>query len=155
MLERSFESVDGYSSREIYTVGWEGEIWRFDGSQWQPARSLTDLALHKVVCAPDGTVYAAGSEGVVIAGRGNQWRLVEHGVTEEDIWGLAWFGGALYLSTMQMLYRLDRERLVAVDFGDCDMPSTCHHLSAADGVLWSIGAQDVMQFDGSEWSRIY
>ncbi|MCF7221869.1 hypothetical protein [Marilutibacter chinensis] len=155
LLERSFESVDGYSTREIYTVGWEGEIWTFDGMQWQQLDSPTGRALYKVVCAPDGTVYAAGSEGVLVAGRGNQWRLIDHGATEEDIWGLAWFEGSLYLSTMEMLYRLVDGRLVPVDFGDCDIPSTCHHLSAADGVLWSIGAQDVLRFDGTEWTRIH
>jgi hypothetical protein len=41
----------------------------------------------------------------------------------------------------------------AVDFGD-DTPSTCHRLTSAEGVLWSVGAEDLFSFDGTTWQRI-
>lgn len=154
ILDSSFESVDGFAENEIYTVGWEGEIWLFDGATWTPIDSPTNAALYKVLCAPNGQVYAAGSSGLLVTGRGDRWQVIEHDDTEEDIWGLAWFNGTLYLSTTSILYQLQDDHLIPVDFGDCDIPSSCYHLSAADGVLWSIGAQDVMQFDGAEWTRI-
>lgn len=155
ILDCSFESVDGFSEGEIYTVGWEGEIWLFDGENWTQIDTPTNAALFKVLCAPNGQVYAAGSAGLLVTGRGLAWQVIEQDDTEEDIWGLAWFNDTLYLSTTSMLYRLQEDRLVPVDFGDCEIPSSCYHLSAADGIMWSIGAQDVMQFNGSEWIRIY
>ncbi|MNG31651.1 hypothetical protein D3C84_1174960 [compost metagenome] len=54
---------------------------------------------------------------------------------------------------MHGLFTLDQDKLLAVDFGE-DSPNSCYHLSAADGVLWSIGGKDIMAFDGNNWTRI-
>jgi hypothetical protein len=79
--------------------------------------------------------------------------MIEHGITEEDFWGIAWYAGRLFLSTMRLVYALVNGSLQQVDFG-AEAPRTCFQLSAADGVLWSIGAKDVMSYDGSTWARI-
>ncbi len=54
---------------------------------------------------------------------------------------------------MLFVYQLKKGGLELVLF-DGDPPETCYHLSAAKGVMWSIGASDVMSFDGKEWTRI-
>ena len=88
-----------------------------------------------------------------MCGRGDEWRAIRHESTIEDIWGLAWFNDSLYLSTMRAVYRLKDDVLELVDFGD-DLPATCYHLAAGDGVLCSIGEKDVMMFDGQQWERL-
>ncbi|MGV8644372.1 hypothetical protein ACV35T_33540, partial [Pseudomonas aeruginosa] len=50
-------------------------------------------------------------------------------------------------------YTLVGGHLKEVDFGD-EQPQRCFHLSAADGVLWSIAAKDIFSFDGQQWTRI-
>jgi hypothetical protein len=92
-----------------------------------------------------------GTKG--LEGRGGRWRVIEHRSTSEYLWDLHWFGENLYLSTTRAVYTLDRDRLVLVDMG-LDLPSTCYHLDAAEGLLWSIGPKDIMQFDGSARTRI-
>ncbi|KFE96917.1 hypothetical protein IX38_22630 [Chryseobacterium luteum] len=138
ITDTSFESIDGFSEQEIYTVGWEGEIWKYDGSVFSQQNSPTGLALYKVRCAPDGFVYACGQLGTLLRGRNDQWELIEHDSTKK--------------SSTSFVYRLEDGKLLPVDFGD-DIPRTCYHLSAADGIMWSIGAKDVMEFDGSDWKR--
>ncbi|WP_206232931.1 hypothetical protein [Xanthomonas sp.] len=152
ITDTSFESIDGFSEQEIYTVGWEGEIWKYDGSVFTQQKSPTKLALYKVRCAPDGFAYACGQLGTLLRGRGDQWEAIEHGSTREDLWGMEVFDGQLYVSSSHLVYRLEGGKLIPVDFGD-DAPQTCYHLSAADGVMWSIGPKDVMEFDGSNWKR--
>jgi len=153
ITDTSFESIDGFSEQEIYTVGWEGEIWKYDGAVFTQQSSPTELALYKVRCAPDGFAYACGQLGTLLRGRDGQWEAIEHESTREDLWGMEVFDGQLYVSSNHFVYRLEDGKLTPVDFGD-DVPRTCYHLSAADGIMWSIGPKDVMQFDGARWTRL-
>jgi hypothetical protein len=106
-----------------------------------------------VFCAWDGEVYICGQRGILLKGRGARWEVIEQQETQEDLWDLQWFNGKLYLSTTRMLYTLEGDRLERVETGD-EIAGSCYHLDAADGILWSIGAKDILQFDGQEWTRI-
>jgi hypothetical protein len=148
-----FEAIDGYADNEIYAVGWAGEIWRHDGAAWTQCGSPTNVILTTVCCAGNGLVYAAGQGGVLVSGRGDAWTPVdwEDEVTA-DLWDLCWFQDRLYVATMSGLYTLDANRLVPVDYGAMG-PVTGYSLSAAQGVLWSIGKADVASFDGTAWRK--
>jgi len=148
-----FESVDGFDGGEIYAVGWEGELWQYDGTRWTQHPTPTNVILSAVCCAGDGVVYVAGYGGVMLRGRGDQWELIdwEEGVTAQ-LWDVCWFDGKLYVAAINHLYTLAGPKLVPVDFGDSE-PGTCFSLSSAGGVLWSVGRDDVVSFDGTSWQR--
>lgn len=149
-----FESIDGFKERDMYAVGWEGEIWRYNGKIWTQIDSPTNFILVDVCCGGDSKVYACGRRGLLLRGKDDQWGIIEHESITDDIWSLAWFREKLYLSTMNAVYTLDKnDQLKKVNMGK-DVPETCFNLSTADGVLWSIGAKDVMSFDGKKWMRI-
>lgn len=148
-----FESIDGFVDSDIYAVGWEGEIWHYDGQRWRQQGSPTNFILTDVCCAADGNVYACGRVGMLLTGRNDKWRVVEDSTMKHDIWSLAWFDGQLYAATYRGLYRLERERFVEVDFGQ-DRPKTFYKLTATKEVMWSIGAKDIFAFDGNSWTRI-
>jgi hypothetical protein len=103
-----FEAIDGYSDTEIYAVGWNGEIWEFDGTDWIGRDSPTNVILAAVCCAPNDVVYTAGLQGVLIEGRKDAWEAVrwEDDVTV-DLWDLCWFQEKLYVATMTALYTLN------------------------------------------------
>lgn len=148
-----FDTVDGFSKKEIYAAGRNGEIWNYNGTIWKQMDSPTNRHLTNMCCAGNELIYICGQGGVLIEGRNDQWRLITATDFQKDLWGLAWFENKLYVSSRELIYYLKDDKLKPVDMAD-DIPATCYHLSAADGVMWSIGPKDIMAFDGKKWTRI-
>jgi hypothetical protein len=148
-----FEGIDGFNDREIYAVGWEGEIWLFDGKSWRSEATPTNGILVAACCGGNGVVYAAGRQGLLVRGRRDRWEVLKQDGILDDIWGLCWYDDALYLSTMNSIYRLDGDDPKRINFGR-DTPETCFRLVAGDGVMCSVGAKDAMLYDGKKWIRI-
>lgn len=150
---KGFEAIDGFSEEDIYAVGWDGEIWQYDGRTWRERSSPTNLILHDVCCTKDGEVYISGQAGLLLRGCGSKWECIATDNLKTDIWSLAWYFDKLYISTFRGLFVLKDDKLELVDLGN-DFPSTFYHLSSNNGVLWSIGRKDVMSYDGNTWTRI-
>jgi hypothetical protein len=151
--EVGFEAIDGYSHKEIYAVGWKGEIWQYSGKKWTNRSSPTSLIMTAVCCAGDDVVYVAGQQGVMIRGRNDEWEAIEwEDDVSDDLWDLCWFGDKLYVATMTGIYTLEGSTLEPVDLGDVEI-ATFYSLTTTDGVLWSIGRDDVASFDGTNWQR--
>jgi hypothetical protein len=146
-------AIDGFNGSDIYAVGYAGAAWHFVDGAWSELDLPTNVNLTAVKCAGDGKVYIAGFDGLLIRGRSTSWEIIAQDETTETIWDLEWFEKELYVSTMLYVYRLKDGELELVDFGD-DTPQSCYHLSAAEGVMWSIGAEDIMSFDGKTWTRV-
>lgn len=149
-----FEAVDGFSAKEIYAAGWDGMIWSYDGKKWKELDSPTNTILTSMCCGEDGNVYICGQEGMLIRGRKNKWEIIDHGFGKADFWGVCWFNGKLYISTMKQVLTLAKDDSIERVRMGGDPAESAYHLSAADGWMWSIGAKDVMAFDGKTWSRI-
>ena len=148
-----FEAIAGFSNADLYAVGWNGEIWHFDGRDWIRADSPSNLILNDVCCAGDGKVYAVGQKGTLVVGRGDKWELVEGLDFDDDLWSVGWHQGVLYLCSTRELLTFNGKTLDAVDF-DADEPATFYKLATGDGVLCSVGAKDVMLHDGQRWIRL-
>ena len=154
ITEKCFHSIDGFSENEIYTVGWDGEIWLFNGELWEEIQSPTNLALYKILCAEDGYAYIVGQSGIILKGRLKEWEIIDQSQTSEDFWGLAWLNNKLFISSLNNIYELNGSVFGMVNTGDGKRPKTTYHLSAADGILWSIGKKDLFQFDGATWREL-
>lgn len=152
-----FEGIDGYSAKDIYAAGWDGEIWHYNGTKWSQIASPTNDILTAVCCAGDGFVYACGRRGLLIRGRDDKWEVLSKpGSVPADLWSLCWFQDRLYASSGRYVFSYDKESGYGVmEMGTEDDPvNTAYRLSARDGVMWSLGAKDVMSYDGKKWTRI-
>jgi hypothetical protein len=149
----NIQAIDGFGPADLFAVGRQGGLWQFDGTVWSERELPTSENLTSVKCAGDGKVYVGGHKGVLISGRDDAWTSIDHRETEDNIWDLEWFERNLYVSTMHTVYRLKGDGLEQLNFGS-DRPKSCYQLSAAKGVMWSIGEFDIMSFDGNNWSRV-
>ncbi len=150
-----FEAIDGYNEREIYAVGHEGEIWSFDGKMWHAVESITNLILLGLHCSTDGFTYICGQAGIIIRGRNDTWEQLSLVGTTQDLYDITNFQGNVYVATLNVLYVINGNRLLPVDFGEeVDVPFTFYRFLLVPDRLITIGAKDVMSFDGKTWSRI-
>jgi hypothetical protein len=145
-----FSAIDGITESDIYAVGFNGEIWHYDGKDWRRLDSPTNLILHRVRAIGPDTVFASGQEGVLLQGSQNGWRAVDHGVTTDDLWGMDWFEGSLYVASDRAIYRFANGRLEAVDT-NLGKSFTYRHLHANKGALWSFGPKHIAKTDGRGW----
>lgn len=148
----AFLAVDGFAPNEAYAAGWDGEIWRFDGSGWRPMDSPTNVALHGIHCAADGWVYACGQGGTLLQGRDSDWRVIDQSDTEEDLRSIRLFDGVLYTSSVNLIYKWGNNGLAVVKMKS--PVATAGRLHAAGKQMLSVGLKDVVIFDGRDWHRI-
>lgn len=148
-----FEGLCGWSLLDLYAVGWEGEIWHFNGSTWVIESSPVNVILTAATIHDDGFVYACGQNGTLVRGRVGQWEVLAANQTIDDFWAIASYQGQLYVASLGMLYVLTNGQLLTVSTG-IDQTGSFQALSEAQGVLWSIGSDDIAATDGKQWVRV-
>jgi hypothetical protein len=149
----SFETIDGFSPADLFAAGRRGEIWHYTRGGWVQEPSPMTTTITALLCASDGAVYACGLDATVARRTASGWEQIEHNATSGDLWSLAELKGRIFCSGFHGVFEVVDGGLRPVDFG-ADPPQTTFCLTTADQVLWSIGAKDVVAFDGSMFSRV-
>lgn len=75
------------SPDDVWAVGDEGRVCRFDGTAWHEVPCPSDAHLRAVVHCPDGTLMVAGAQGTVLAYRDGAWSQTATG-TSSHLTGL-------------------------------------------------------------------
>lgn len=149
---RSFDGIAGFDSHALYAFGWKGRIWTNDGGQWREVESSTNVLLHDGD-VHGGDVYIGGQLGTILKGRGDDWDVVENDILDQDIWSVRSFGDAVYFSMASGILRLKGGELEFVKKLGPDM-RTAMSLFVGPSGLYSVGASDIVLFDGTDWHTI-
>jgi hypothetical protein len=147
-----FEAIDGFSRSDLYAVGDEGEIWHFDGNQWTRCDSPTNRNLAEVKCL-DNRVWICGDGGIVLEGDRHGWNIVwDQEEPSESWWSIERFAGRTFLAGNDFLGEIDNGHVKAAAGAPSNVSTL--RLHQRDGLLWSIGEEDLLCFDGSSWRRV-
>ena len=148
-----FTSIAGDGQGFFIAVGYQGEIWEFDGA-WRQPDSPTNVLLNRVL-RHGAKYYAAGQVGTLLCREAEGWRVVDAPSFQHDIWDLASFRGYLYLGTSEGLVRTsDGEEIESVDLTGFTRQVHCAKLSAGAERLWCFGAEIVSTtVDGIRWQE--
>lgn len=152
-----FNDLAGPSLKEMYAVGWRGEIWQTDGAAWRQIASPLSDHLRAACTLPNGFIFAVGYNGVMVRGRNDAWNIVDSG-RAETLLDVCCFDGKVFVATAYQILSLDDSGLVPVtEFEDPDdMPATCGGLYLAhDGSgVFSLGPKDLFRLRDGLWERL-
>lgn len=148
-----FLSIDGFSEDDIYAVGYNGQIWRFNGKMWHEVSSPTNLRLESVRCIGN-KVIAVGDEGVIISGRGDIWSVVEQNIFDEVFTDVECCFGRTFIATeLGMLFSLEGGELLPQEL-DVTGEITTGQLHSNGDYLLSVGERNLLVFNGISWKSL-
>lgn len=147
-----FEAVTGTGLNDFYCAGWRGEIWHRSAGVWRQIDSPTNVLITDLTVAGD-TIYGCGLGGLVIAGSGSQWRVLNQGTFDRDLYSVCVYQGRIFAASLYGVYELKHDKLYNVNFG-MQSPKTAHTLCPAADGLGVIGAKDLLFFDGTSWRKL-
>lgn len=86
---KTLRSVWGTSSSNVYVVGADGTLLRYDGGKWNPTLSGSPYGLYGVWGASTTSVYAVGAYGTILRHDGATWTLMQSNTSRSftSVWG--------------------------------------------------------------------
>lgn len=153
--ERAFEHGVALPDGSLIAVGWDGEVWRRLGDRWTRADSPTSMDLYRVMrSSVPGEVIACGQYGTVLVGTAGTLQVVAQDQVLDHLWSVEMFQGRVFCASAHLVYELDLAAgtLAPMEASDLILPVTSGYLSkSADEVLWSVGTNQLAEWNGSEW----
>ncbi len=148
-----FKDIDGFSEREIYAVGGKGDVWRFDGNNWQQCGFPTNDQLSTVCCAKDGFVYI-GARNALWKGKENTWEKVCDLKNSREMNDLRWFEGKLWMAYDYSLHMWDGSQLFSeINYNGERLPLS-GFIDASDDMLLVASSYSAWTYDGKDWFNI-
>ncbi|SEW34697.1 hypothetical protein SAMN05428988_4191 [Chitinophaga sp. YR573] len=148
-----FLSVDGIDDNEIYAVGYRGEIWMRQAKQWQQIDSPVNTRLECVRCGADGTVLICGDNGIVLKGRGTQWKVIQTNETG-TFKSATQFRGQWYVADEEGHLYIVMDDGLHPEPGFEKLGVTSGVIDSNENTLLSVGEEDIVLFDGKKWQRL-
>lgn len=149
--QRGLMSIDGHSEGDIYAAGSGGEIWHFDGRQWENLESPTNSVFTSVLCT-GGITYLAGGRGAFCRGDVDGWQLLPGANPQYMLTDLVAYDGRIYVCSEFDLSILEGDELIPVRTG-IQGEVGFGALASGDGQLWSVGGESVLRLDGESWTK--
>ncbi|MBW1298468.1 hypothetical protein [Aquimarina litoralis] len=154
-----FNAIGGYQEDELYAVGFDGEIFYYNGNKWNQVKSPTKLILNAVVCTPNSKVYACGQNGTLLFGRYDKWEIINQKVVTDTFLSAVWFLDKLYLSTSKGLFQYTEaqgmKEVTKLPENELIPGASFNVLSCSENWLWSAGRKLIMRTkDGKHWEKV-
>lgn len=152
--DTAFNDIDGFSTSDIYAVGGEGDVWHYDGTQWQPIPFPSNVNLNAVCCGGDGQVYIASAHlGLFFVGRGNRWKTIQYRQLALPIRDMVWHQGKVWFTNDYGLWTIDNGVISEADVPG-KIAAYSGHLSVGDGVMLLAGIYGAAMHDGEQWHAV-
>lgn len=159
-------AIHGPHERAIYAAGYldsEGlppVLMFFNGHAWRRV-SLPDSAerLVEIHVENAGRIWLCGANGTLLLGNAEQGFVSVSQPTDNQLfYNMAQHQGRLYLASNLGLFVYDPQRpsqgIAPVHTGLTPEPADVVAVGCDQQVLWVLGSQDLLRFDGQRWERL-
>lgn len=147
MDARDFEDIGGTSANDLYGIGLEGEMTRFDGTRWQPVELPTNQNLNAIIATGTNQLVVAGYNGLVLKGHTDAWDLIGEVKQETHYWDVAWHDDVCYLLHSTGIDYVNGDVIDAVELQDRPN-STLRRFVSGNGQLWIISEKELHLLGG-------
>jgi hypothetical protein len=154
---RCLMDIAGRSEDSIYAVGYQGEIFYFDGNVWAKIDVRLDEDLFEIKIVSENEVYIVGANGTLLKGcYRSGFKNLSAIEDNQRFSSVEFFNGTLFLASNLGMFVYDsvQNKIVPYKTNLTRDLVDCHVLRARDGVMWSIGYKDLACFDGKTWKRL-
>lgn len=146
-------SIHGSGYKDLFAVGFEGEIWHWNGEIWQMHESPTQLTLHHVLYVDQDQVYACGKNGILLQYDKKNWQVISRDQYDIDFRSMGWFNNQLYIATGKELLVMDKIHGLQVVSGTRDLGIV--ELNVSGDFMWGAGVSGVVySVSGPEFSWV-
>lgn len=157
-----FLAVDGFNKNDLYAVGGDNDVFRYDGEDWIPL-DVTNRFLPKVVCccADDGYVYIAGAWGMVVRGREDNWETKSVPKSSGLLFtSIVSYQGKILLGTeasgtFVIDHNAEDFTPRPYDFEGQIRPLSARYMDAGYGMLMVASDHAIALHDGEKWIGLY
>ncbi|WP_412474958.1 hypothetical protein ACK83U_18915 (plasmid) [Rhizobium sp. WW22] len=155
----SLRTIAGPNEQEIYVGGWranvdDGVLYYWGSHGWE-AVAHNIPAISSIHIEHEASVWACGRHGTLLHGNHiDGFRNVLEPVRSREYLSVTIYGDQLFLATNLGLYVYVDGSVSPVKTGLVPEFEDGHILQVVDGVLWAIGYEDIVRFDGKAWERI-
>jgi len=164
--QSTYYSIWGSSPTNVLALAWNGEVVRFDGTQWGTSRQATGTLLiySSIFGFAANDVWALGDRGTILRFDGTTWSSTNYGGTltnwAETLWGTA-SNNMWALGTSPKHHHWNGTQWSDVPFIPGIYPFAIWGSSASD--VWAVGqtlnqggmpeTSTIIHYDGSQWTR--
>lgn len=153
-----FRDIAGRGDGRLFVCGLAGELWFFDGAKWICEDIPTNVNLTALGISANDQVLVGGSQGTVIAGDHDKWRLLEwaDGDSSFRITSIATVGNEVFAATQEgALLSISPNQIQQVDmsseyFADIQI----ERVVATGNRALGISQKDISFYENGKWQRV-
>ncbi len=146
--------VWGSSGTDVFAVGSNGIILRYNGTTWATMDSATTQELYDVWGSSGTDVFAVGTNGIILRYNGSTWATMESNTTE-TLWGVWGSSGTdvFAVGNAGTIVHYDGDTWSPMSSGTAQFVRDVWGSSSTD--VFAVGdSGTILHYDGGSWSAM-
>ena len=148
--------VNGADENALYAVGAHGYMAFFTGADWIEIERVTAAHLNFILPTSDNMIWVAGARGTLLKGNIalGFFSAIALKYADIDFYAIALYNRRVFMGTSDGLYELVDNRPQRLPVSDKRGLGAVRSVEVKDGVLWALGARQLVRYDGTAWETV-